>query len=241
MIFIRSCLFLLGYSVFTISYGALSPPLRLLPPRTRHRIIISWTHVIIWWAKVTCGIRYEIIGREKLDTLKQPVVVLSKHQCAWETFFLQGLFWPASTVLKKELLSLPFFGWGLAALRPIAIDRSKPKEALKQVKTEGVERLQSGTNLILFPEGTRVLIGERVKYARSGAEIAAKAGVPIVPVCHNAGAYWGQENTFLKKPGVVKVVIGDPIDSSSASTKDLTTAVETWVEDTLDKILNNQI
>ena len=195
----------------------------------------------MWWAKVTCGIRYEIIGKEKLDNIKMPVVVLSKHQCAWETFFLQGMFWPASTVLKKELLALPFFGWGLSSLRPIAIDRSNPREALKQVKSGGLERLGSGTNLILFPEGTRVLIGDRVKYARSGAEIAAKAGAMIVPICHNAGMYWGQEKTFIKKPGVIKVVVGDPIDSTSASSKEITAQVENWIENTLIKVLNNDL
>ncbi len=239
--FIRACLFLFGYSLFTISYGALSLPLRLLPELTRHRIIISWTHVVVWWAKLTCGIKYEIIGKEKLKSVQGPAVILSKHQCAWETFFLQGLFWPASTVLKRELLSLPFFGWGLSALRPIAIDRDNPREALKQVKTQGLQKLETGTNLILFPEGTRVLIGDRVKYARSGADIAVKAGVPIIPICHNAGAYWGQEKSFIKKPGVIKVVIGDPIDSASASSKEITAEVEEWVEDTLTKILNKEI
>lgn len=136
---------------------------------------------------------------------------------------------------------MPFFGWGLSSLRPIAIDRSNPRDALRQVKSEGISRLESGTNLILFPEGTRVLIGEKAKYARSGAEIATKANVPIIPICHNAGEYWGQEKTFIKKPGVIKVVIGEPIDCNSANTKEITAQVETWIEDTLTKILNREL
>lgn len=241
MAFIRACFFSVGYFIFTVFYGTLSLPLRLAPSTTRHRVIISWTQLVVWWAKVVSGVRYEIIGAENLEKVKQPVVVLSKHQCAWETFFLQGLFWPASTVLKKELLSMPFFGWGLSSLRPIAIDRSNPRDALRQVKSEGISRLQSGTNLILFPEGTRVLIGEKAKYARSGAEIATKANVPIIPICHNAGEYWGQEKTFIKKPGVIKVVVGEPIDCNSANTKEITAQVETWIEDTLTKILNREL
>jgi 1-acyl-sn-glycerol-3-phosphate acyltransferase len=239
--YIRASLFLFGYTVFTVFYGALSLPLRLAPAVTRHRGIISWTHLVVWWVKLVCGVRYEIIGKEKLEGISDPVVVLSKHQCAWETFFLQGLFWPASTVLKKELLALPFFGWGLSSLRPIAIDRENPREALKQVKTQGVERLKSGTNLILFPEGTRVKIGEKAKYARSGAEIAAKAEALVVPVSHNAGKYWGQEKTFIKTPGVIKVVIGDPIDSTSLSSREVTAKVEDWIESTLEKIEANEI
>jgi len=238
--FIRASVFLIGYSIFTVCYGTLSLPLRLAPAPTRHRVIISWTQLVVWWAKVVCGIRYEITGLEKLESLDGPLVVLSKHQCAWETFFLQSLFYPASTVLKQELLSLPFFGWGLSSLRPIAIDRSNPREALRQVKQQGVEKLNSGMNLILFPEGTRVIIGERVKYARSGAEIAAAAGATIVPVCHNAGMYWGQKKNFVKKPGVVQVVIGEPIDSNSANSREITANVETWIESTLEDILKKE-
>lgn len=241
MIYIRSALFAIGYTVFTTVYGALSVPMYLLPPLQRHRLIISWTHIVIWWAKVTCGIRYQIIGREKLANIQGPVVVLSKHQSAWETFFLQGLFWPSSTVLKKELLRIPFFGWGLAALRPIAIDRSNPREALKEVKNQGVARLSEGVNLILFPEGTRVAIGEKVKYARSGADIAKASGATIVPVSHNAGKFWVVNGgKFLKKPGLVTVVIGDPIDGTDINTKEVTAQVESWVESTLDDILDNK-
>jgi 1-acyl-sn-glycerol-3-phosphate acyltransferase len=208
----------------------------LLPPLTRHRIIISWTKLIIWWAKCSCGVKYQVEGLEHLEGLDKPLVVLSKHQSAWETFFLQGLFWPASTVLKKELLRIPFFGWGLAALRPIAIDRDNPREALKQVKTEGKARLEDEINLILFPEGTRVPIGEKGNYARSGADIAKSANKLIIPVCHNAGYYWGNGGSFVKKPGTISVVIGKPIDSNSADSKHLIADVETWIEATLEDI-----
>lgn len=241
MIYIRSSLFAIGYTVFTTLYGAFSLPLYALPPLARHRIIIKWTHIVIWWARVTCGIRYQVHGKDKLKGLDKPLVILAKHQCAWETFFLQGLFWPASTVLKQELLKIPFFGWGLAALRPIAIDRNNPREALRQVKKQGLARLDDKINLILFPEGTRVPIGQKAKYARSGADIAKESGVSIVPVAHNAGAFWGVNNSkFLKKPGLVNVVIGDPIPTDELDTKTITKMVEDWIESTLDDILDGK-
>ncbi|WP_370980512.1 lysophospholipid acyltransferase family protein [Agaribacterium sp. ZY112] len=241
ILFLRSLLFTLGYFIFTTLYGALSLPLRLLPPRQCHAIIISWTYVIIWWARITCGISWRIIGKEKLKDINESVLVLSKHQCAWETFFLQGLFWPASTVLKQELLKLPFFGWGLAALRPIAIDRSNPREALKQVKAQGLARLKDDTNLILFPEGTRVPFGKRVKYARSGADIAKAANKQIIPVCHDAGRYWGDGSSFIKKPGCITVVIGDLIDCSKNDSKTITQNVEQWIEATLTDIVEGKL
>ena len=191
MLLVRSVLFSCFYTLSTLAYGAVSVPLRLVPKMRRHKMVVSWASLVIFLAKYICGVNYRVVGAEHLDGLEMPVVVLAKHQSAWETFFLQNLFPLASTVLKKELLNLPFFGWGLAALQPIAIDRSKPREALKQVKSEGIERLSRGINLILFPEGTRVPIGERGNYARSGADIAIKAKRTIVPVAHNAGMYWG--------------------------------------------------
>lgn len=236
MNFIRSCLFASGYSIFTLVYGTLCLPLYALPPLSRHRIIISWTKLVIWWAKVSCGVNYKVTGLEHLNNLETPVVALSKHQSAWETFYLQGLFWPASTVLKQELLRIPFFGWGLAALRPIAIDRSNPREALKQVKTQGLARLNDGINLILFPEGTRVPTGEKGTYARSGADIAKSAGKMIVPICHNSGHYWGNGSAFVKRPGTVSVVIGEPISCEDSNSKAVIAKAEEWIETTLGEI-----
>ena len=237
MIYFRSSLFAVGYFIFTTLYGAMSIPLRVLPPLTRHRIIISWTRVIVFWARLSCGLRYRVVGLENIQHLHKPVVILSKHQSAWETFYLQNLFWPASTVLKKELLNIPFFGWGLSSLRPIAIDRSNPREALKQIKQQGLEQLREGLNLILFPEGTRVPIGTRVKYARGGADIAKEAAKYVVPIAHDAGRYWGRDSKFLKYPGTITVVIGQPIDAQQHTSKELTERVESWIEATLEEIL----
>jgi 1-acyl-sn-glycerol-3-phosphate acyltransferase len=226
---LRSLLFLIGYLTATGVYGTLSLFLWAVPSRVRHRIIISWTMLVIRWLRLTCGVRYRLEGREHLQAVSQPSVVLSKHQSTWETLYLQNLFFPASTILKKELLSIPFFGWGLRGLQPVGIDRSNPRDALRQVKVQGVQRLQSGYNLLLFPEGTRIKPGQRGKYARSGADIAVEVGAPVIPVAVNAGRFW-TPGEFIKRPGTIDVVIGEPIDTTGQTSREVIQQVEDWIE-----------
>ncbi|VUD64401.1 1-acyl-sn-glycerol-3-phosphate acyltransferase [Thalassocella blandensis] len=228
MAFVRSLIFFSGYATLTLLYGSTTLFIWLLPNLVAHRFITSWTTIIIWWLKVTCGVKYVVKGRENIPS-DAGFVVLSKHQSAWETLFLQTLFWPATTILKKELLNIPFFGWGLRVLKPVPIDRSNPRLALKQVKTIGSERLQEGFNIILFPEGTRMPVGEKGTYARSGADIASNANVPIVPVAVNAGACWPPKR-FVKYPGTVIVSIGPSISAENRSSKEVMADVENWIE-----------
>lgn len=235
MPYIRSLLFAILYTLSGGLYGLLSVLLLPLPLRFRHKIIISWTHVAVFLARSICGIRYQVIGTENLPLPGQPVIVMSKHQSTWETLFLQGLFWPASTVLKKELLKIPLFGWGLAALRPIAIDRKNPRIALKQVKENSLTRLHDKYNLLLFPEGTRVAVGSKGKYARSGADIALATGVSIVPVAVNSGRVWPPK-VFIKTPGCISVVVGPPISPEGITSKALIEKVENWIESTMNSI-----
>jgi 1-acyl-sn-glycerol-3-phosphate acyltransferase len=158
---------------------------------------------------------------------------MSKHQSQWETFYLQTLFNPLCTILKKELLLLPFFGWGLRVMEPIAIDRSSKRGALRTVQKTGLLRLQAGRSVLVFPEGTRTPPGEKQPYARSGAHLAMAAGVPILPVAHNAGLRW-PPGKLLKYPGTVTVVIGEPIETVDLGNlqdeKLLTAKVEAWIE-----------
>ncbi|WP_246434584.1 lysophospholipid acyltransferase family protein [Teredinibacter haidensis] len=229
---LRSFLFSVLYNLSGALYGIVSVLLLPLPLKTRHKIIVSWTHLVVFLVRVICGIRYQVIGTEYLPTKDKPVIVLSKHQSTWETLFLQGLFWPASTVLKRELLRIPFFGWGLAALRPIAIDRSNPRLALKQVKEKSLRRINSGYNILLFPEGTRIPPGERGRYARSGADIAVATGIDIVPVAVNSGLFWPTKK-LVKQPGCISVVIGPPISPQGKTSKALIEEVESWIESTM--------
>lgn len=226
---VRTSLFVALSSVLTVVYGLTSFLLGGLSQVTRHRVIISWCHLVIGLAKWICGVNYRITGKEHLAGLTGPVVIMSKHQSTWETLYLQILFFPAATILKKQLLDIPFFGWGLKGLRPIAIDRENPREALRQVKSGGVQGIQDGLNVIIFPEGTRMLPGEHGKYARSGAEIAITAQTKVIPIAMNAGVYWPNKS-FKKYPGTIDVVIGEPIDSEGLTTRELTEKVEQWIE-----------
>ncbi|MGE8358530.1 lysophospholipid acyltransferase family protein [Pseudomonas sp.] len=177
-----------------------------LPFRARYRFVNqAWCAWAIWLAKVLVGIRYEISGLENIP--QKPCVILAKHQSTWETFFLSALFEPMTQVLKRELLYVPFFGWAMAMLRPIAIDRDNPKAALKQLASKGHERLEQGVWVLIFPEGTRIPPGQIGKFSRGGAALAVNANLPVLPIAHNAGEFWPKEG-WAKYPGTVQVVIG---------------------------------
>ncbi|TDV59901.1 1-acyl-sn-glycerol-3-phosphate acyltransferase [Pseudomonas sp. LP_7_YM] len=180
-----------------------------LPFRVRYRFInVYWCRCAVWLTKVFLNIKVNITGQENVP--KTPCVIVSNHQSTWETFFLSAHFQPLSQVLKRELLYVPFFGWAMAMLRPIAIDRSNPKAALKVVAKKGDELLKDGVWVLIFPEGTRVPYGQVGKFSRSGSALAVNAELPVLPIAHNAGRYWPKEG-WGKKPGTIEVVIGEPM------------------------------
>lgn len=230
--------------VYSLIYGIgqwltilLFAPFSLLlipfPFPVRYRVVSQWARFNLWWLEKTVGLRAEVSGLENIpDT---PCIVMCKHQSAWETLALQPWFAPQVWVLKRSLLWLPFFGWGLATLRPIAIDRSAGKMAVEQIVDQGRERLESGSWVVIFPEGTRVAPGKRGRYRLGGAILAERTGYPVLPIAHNAGEYWPR-NSFLKRAGVIQVVIGNPIDSHGRDAKDIIQEVEDWIEGTLSQI-----
>ncbi len=227
MTFLRSLLFALIQAIFTIPCGLLAPLLYPLPPLVRYRIMTLWGRVIIWLARWLLGIRYRVQGLEHLP--KGPCVVLAKHQSAWETIAFQLFMPPLAFVLKKELLKIPFFGWGLAMVSPIAIDRSAGREALKTLEEQGMRRLAEGFWVVVFPEGSRMPPGVKGKYNVGGAWLAVKAGVPVLPVAHNAGRLWGR-NAFIKRAGEVTVVIGPPIPTAGRKATEVNAEAEAWIE-----------
>ncbi|MBM4180602.1 MAG: 1-acyl-sn-glycerol-3-phosphate acyltransferase [Betaproteobacteria bacterium] len=227
MSFLRSVLFFVLKAVFTVPFVLCVLPLFFLPPLPRYRVIALWGRVVIWLARVILGIRFRVEGLEHLP--HEPSVVLSKHQSAWETIAFQQIFPPLSFVLKKSLLHIPFFGWGLALFSPIAIDRAAGREAMKQVETQGKERLRVGFWVLVFPEGTRVAPGEKGNYQVGGAWLASKAGVPVVPVAHNAGRCW-PKNAFVKRPGEITVLIGPPIPTAGRKATQVLAETEAWIE-----------
>jgi 1-acyl-sn-glycerol-3-phosphate acyltransferase len=227
MLFLRSLIFLLVKAVMTIPFSLLSVLIFPLPAMARYRFISQWSRIVDWLARVIVGITYRVEGLENLPS--EPAVILSKHQSAWETIVFQQIFPPLSFVLKKNLLYIPFFGWGLALFSPIAIDRAAGREALKQIESQGRARLKSGFWVLIFPEGTRVAPGEAGRFQVGGAFLAVKAGVPVVPVAHNAGRYW-PKNGFLKYPGEIVVRIGKPISTAGRKAAQVLVESEHWIE-----------
>jgi 1-acyl-sn-glycerol-3-phosphate acyltransferase len=227
MIALRSLLFLLSLVILTPPYSIISLLTFPFSPQMRFRVISQWTHIVLWLLRVLCGLRYEVRGREHIPAA--PSIVLCKHQSAWETLALQEIFPPQVWVMKRSMLFVPFLGWGLAMLSPIAIDRSAGRAALKQVTDQGRDRLRKGLWVVIFPEGTRVAPGAVGRYGIGGAWLATHTGTPVVPVAHNAGEYWGR-NSFLKYPGTITLSIGAPIDPTGLKPGDLNDKVQAWIE-----------
>ncbi|MFT6387104.1 MAG: 1-acyl-sn-glycerol-3-phosphate acyltransferase [Cellvibrionaceae bacterium] len=230
---LRSYLFYCLYAPLTIFFGLLSAPLLFLPKSWAAKIVVYWNASALFLLHRCCNLRYEIKGNK--EKLISPCVVVSNHQSPWETLFLQWYFRPISAVLKKQLLYIPFFGWGLKMTQPIGIDRSNPIQAIKQIKSLGLERLKAGKNVLIFPEGTRVEAGQLGSYMRSAADVAKQAGVPLIPVAHNAGYYWLNKK-LTKNSGVVQVVIGDPIDLRDKNTKAVMKEVQQWTQIQIDSM-----
>lgn len=227
MTLLRSVLFAILLALITIPYALFGVMIFWLPPMTRHRIITSWVPIMMWVIRHVLGIRYRIVGAENMPA--GPAVILSKHQSAWETIALQQIFPPLCFVLKRELLRVPFFGWGLAQIPGIAIDRAAGKDALSQVVEQGRARLKEGMWVVVFPEGTRVAPGTSHRYKPGGAILAKRAGVPVVPVAHNAGEFW-RRNAFLKHPGEIVVSIGPVIDVKGIKAEEINARSEAWIE-----------
>ena len=234
MLFLRAFLYYLSLAVVTPIYSVffvLSIP---LPYRVTFGLAVSWISLNLRLLRLICGVRSDIQGLENIPP--GPAVILCKHQSAWETMAMVEIFPPFVWVLKRELFLIPFFGWGLASLLPIAIDRKKGVRALKQVAEQGRERLEQGLWVLLFPEGTRVKPGEKRAYLPSAGLIATETGFPIVPVAHNAGLYW-PKGSFTKRPGTIRCVIGPVLDGTCLSSREIMAQAEDWIETTCAELL----
>ena len=229
MIFLRSFIFYIGYlgSGLLASFLAcmLGP---FLPLKTRLKYFSLWPRFVNWFLYVTCNIKLIFEGEENIPI--QPCVIVSNHQGQWETFSMQYLFHPLCTLLKRELLYIPLWGWAMSLLHPIAINRSKPKQAILQTLNEGSKRLQEGLFVLLFPEGTRVEAGKVGNYARSSFELAKRNKVKVLPICHNSGDCW-PAHKFIKQPGTIKLIIGKPV--KVVDSKKSAEEVKAWTEKNL--------
>ena len=168
-----------------------------------------WIKVVLNALKFLCGVSWEVEGIENIPNT--PCIVVSNHQGQWESFFLQTLFIPSTSIIKKELLLIPLFGWALRCMKPITLNRLNRVSSLKKVIKKGVIKLKNGFSIILFPEGTRISPEKGIQpFARSCGLLSVKSGFPVLPICHNSGKYW-KNKEFIKSPGKVVLRIGEPI------------------------------
>ncbi len=235
LLWARSLIFTTLMMLSAAVVGGLAPLTFPLPFKTRSRILGQWARSVAWLLRVIVRLDYRIEGAENIPR-DGAAILLSKHQSAWETIVFQCIFPPQTWVLKRSLLWIPFFGWGLALLRSIGIDRAAGKAALKQVVKEGTQRLNEGVWIVLFPEGTRMLPGVKGKYAIGGAMLAAQSKFPVVPVAHNAGCFWPRRG-WLKYPGTVIVRVGPILDSATLSAGEIQRQAEDWIEAQLPYLL----
>ncbi len=225
---LRSGLFVSFQAMTVAPYAVLCLLWSPLPRHWRYRLTVGWPRLVIWGARRIAGIRHCVIGAENLPD--RPAILLSKHQSTWETLFYPT-YMPRELcyVFKRELLFVPFFGWGIGLLGMIHIDRSRGNDAFEQVVRQGERRLAEGRWIIIFPEGTRTRAGSQGKYKSGGARLAVHTGSPVVPIAVNSGECWPRRK-FLLRPGLITVSIGEPIESAGKSPEELNQEVEGWIE-----------
>lgn len=226
---LASLIFAAGQLLMTVLFAFASLLTAPLPLLWRYRFITLWCRYVVWSARVLCGVRYQVTGADNIPP--GPAVYLSRHESAWETLAFSQILPPHVNVLKRELLRIPFFGWGLALLAPIAIDRAAGRAALRQMADQGHDRIARGFSVVIFPEGTRKAPGETAEFFIGGAWLACQLGVPVVPVAHNAGLCWPRD-ALWKRPGTVQVVIGPAIATAGRSASEVNAEAKAWIDAT---------
>lgn len=198
-----------------------------------YRVGVAWLGVCISSATWLLGIRYRVHGMEHVPEQGAgvKVVVLAKHQSTYDTFVMPRILQRTvlSYVFKKELLSIPFFGWGIGRMDMMHIDRSQGAKAFQKVLKQGTELLDRGNWVIMFPEGTRVPRGQVGVYKTSGARLATDAGAVVLPVAIASARCW-PPRAIVKFPGVIDVSFGPPILSEGRTPQEIMEAVQQWIE-----------
>jgi 1-acyl-sn-glycerol-3-phosphate acyltransferase len=232
MNFIRSVLHVLWMAITVVPWALFVVGVSYFVSSTRlYWICAAWLRLAIQGGTVILGIRNRIQGMENLPQgSKDPAVLLVKHQSVWETFLMPAIMpHPLAYVFKKELLSIPFFGWAMGRLDMIHIDRSQRARAFAKVVQQGRRLMQEGVWVIMFPEGTRIARGQKGEYKTGGTRLAIAAGVPVIPIAVTSGRCWPAK-AFVKRPGVVDISIGQPIASAGRDADSLMAEVEAWIE-----------
>lgn len=234
LLWLRSALYMAVLAVTVAPYAIGTLLWSWLPSPRRYYMATLWTRFAIWAGKVICGMRWRVEGWENLPD--GPAILLPKHQSAWETLWLPSVM-PRrlSFVYKRELHFVPFFGWGLATLGMINIDRAKGQDAFEQVVQQGAEHLRDGWWIVIFPEGTRTPPGSTRRYKTGGARLAVRTNTPVVPIALNSGELWPRRS-FVKRPGTITVSIGKPIAPEGRSAEEVAALVESWIENEMRRL-----
>jgi len=232
---IRSLIYFSLFVVNTVVFGLLLSILGwVLPDSWSNAIANGWAALNSWLLKVICGLSYRVNGSENLPG--SAAIIMSKHQSTWETIALRHIVGGKQAwILKRELLRVPIFGWALASMSSIAIDRKAGRKAIMQIIKQGTSLLNSGHRVMIFPEGTRTAPGKRGRYGIGGAILAEKSGASVIPIAHNAGYFWRRRD-INKYPGIIDVVIGEPVNTSGRDAKEIISDVENWIEDQMDQL-----
>ena len=230
---LKSLFFTAFMMVSALVFGGFMALCFWAPYPTQFAIARTWARMQFWLLQKVCGLTFAVEGRERIPPGNH--IVMSNHTSAWETIAQFLIFPPQVWVLKRELLWIPFIGWGLKLLRPISINRGAGHRAVNQVIDQGKQRLAAGLWIIIFPEGTRVVAGEKRKYGVSGALLATETAKYVIPLSHNAADFWVRRG-IIKKPGTIRVVIGEPIDATGKDPRSLNDEVRRSIEAGLARI-----
>ena len=236
MIYIRSAIFFLGITISTCLWVVPCVVARIFPYKVCFSIVSSWCTFNLLLARYICGVRYEITGLENIPN--EACVIMSNHQSTWETLAYPSIFPTLTWVIKKELLYVPLFGWGIASTQPIALDRKQGKKSMRQLIEDGIKKLGLGRFILIFPEGTRIPYGEIRSLKVGGFVLAKEANSPILPVAHDAGRLWPRQS-FLKTPGTISLYIGKPMSTADLTPEQIRQQYANWLQTTRDEIKQN--
>lgn len=237
MQWLGSVLFTTLLLVMTPLWGLLMFCVFFLPHRGQFALARVWAATLLWFLKFFCRLDYRVQGLENLPAGAH--VALWKHSSSWETIAQMVILPPQVWVLKRELMWVPFVGWGLALTRPIAINRSAGHAAVKHVVEQGKKRIARGYWVSIFPEGTRMPAGETRKYGVSGVLLAQAAGCLMVPIAHNAGYFWPRRG-LRKERGTIHVVIGSPVNPRDRDPRRVNEELQDWVENQVRSMSSTQ-
>ncbi len=230
---LRSAIYLLWLTASVIPWAILSIVASIFVRGTPlYWFTTFWLRLAIWGARGICGVRHHIVGWDNLERAERsgPIILLPKHQSTWETFAFPTLMpHPLSYVFKRELIFIPFFGWAMARLDMVHIDRSKRAQAWTKVAEQGGRYMANGNWVIMFPEGTRIPRGQQGQYKSGGTRLAIATGASVLPIAVNSGRCWPRKS-FVLRPGVVDISIGPPISSAGREPEEMMREVETWIE-----------